>query len=543
MSSSVVGEARGTPLTTPPPQRSSSTTGGRDESPVPLPPSPRASSDSRAPTTSGPRYPRADYAGPSAPFTTGARTPPVILDDSVRIVESRPLTPVAEAASRLAAMTGPLPLPPPTESNPKLAVPVGEFDSGIQTLQQDALIDIPSKITPVEDLLEDEPAERGDATMIDPLTGRFERGDPTRSGAGLDASGESRIRQPSGGSLRPSAALRRKRGVAGDVRYVFTAMFGVREARRELAELERRQGLRQTSRRRHLITLGRTAVISDAFDHPALGKAREQLQAIEDERSRHQGAVSASDAELERVRRDRDTKAKQYIIDIAAIDGELGDLTKKLEPLEKEATVTRKRAQELRDSLARIAKKIGETEGLLNSVKAEKMDKAAILADIATLKADRQSVMKDEPAIAAQLDALEPRIAAMQGARNELRKKRSEHEKAEADDHRRTAELLEAIGAKRKVVERAAADAEAARDNALFELGDRLYVDRPKDLAAQLSPIDQIDLELGDGDRRTMELREIISNVDKMKLARGIAMMILVLALVGAVGYGLLGLL
>jgi hypothetical protein len=81
--------------------------------------------------------------------------------------------------------------------------------------------------------------------------------------------------------------------------------------------------------------------------------------------------------------------------------------------------------------------------------------------------------------------------------------------------------LLEAIGAKRKVVERAAGDAETARDRVLFELGERLYVDRPAKLGPQLAPIDTIDLELGESDRRTMELREILSNVDRAKLARG----------------------
>jgi hypothetical protein len=48
-----------------------------------------------------------------------------------------------------------------------------------------------------------------------------------------------------------------------------------------------------------------------------------------------------------------------------------------------------------------------------------------------------------------------------------------------------------------------------------------------------LSPIDQIDLELGEGERRTMELREILSNIDKAKFARGAAMIILVLAVTG----------
>ncbi|HEY5927449.1 MAG TPA: hypothetical protein VIV11_37450 [Kofleriaceae bacterium] len=506
---------------------------------------------SRPSTRSGPQFRRADYAGPATPFAVETPTPAVIVDDSLP-VDPRPVKPLG------------LPLPPRPEtgpptttksgsitaatSNPRLAVPVGEFDSGVQTIEQetikrdaaDGLLAIPDKVTPVEDLLEDddedEPA-RGDATTIDPMTARFERGDPTALG-GPDATviggpGQ-RISHHSGGTLRPSAALRRKRGLAGDVRYVFTALFGVRSSRRELAELEHRQGLRQTSRRRHLVTLGRAAVITDSFDHPALGKSREQLQAIEDERSRHAGAVSASDAELERVRRDRETKAKQYVAGLSGTDAELAELGKKLEPLEKEATSARKRAQELRESLQRIDKKIGETEALLTSVKGEKLDKAQVLSDIATLKADRQSVLRDEPMIASELDALNPRIAAIEASRNDLRKKRGQLEKSEVEDQRRTSELLEAIGAKRKVVERAAADAEAARDIALFELGDRLYVDRPKVLAAQLSPIDQIDLELGEGDRRAMELKEILSNIDKAKFARGLAMIILVLGVVGS---------
>jgi chromosome segregation ATPase len=343
-----------------------------------------------------------------------------------------------------------------------------------------------------------------------------------------------RVRPSTGGTLRPSAALRRKRGLYGDVRYVFTALFGVRRSKQEVAELEHRQNLRQTSRRRHLVTLGRTAVITDTFTHPALGKAREQLQAIEDERSKHAGAVAASDSELERVRRDRETKLKQYAADVAATDAELADLGKKLEPLEKEATVARRKGSELRESLQRIDKKISETEALLRSVKGERLDPAAVQADIVTLKADRQAVLRDEPQIAADLDELNPRIAAMEAQRAELRKKRVELDKAEGDDQRRSAELLEAIGAKRKVVERAAGDAEVARDTALYELGDRLYVDRPKPLTAQLAPIDQIDLELGEGDRRIMELREIMSNIDKAKLARGLAMIILALGVVGS---------
>jgi len=144
-------------------------------------------------------------------------------------------------------------------------------------------------------------------------------------------------------------------------------------------------------------------------------------------------------------------------------------------------------------------------------------------------------VARDEPVIAEELDEITPRIAALDAARVDARARQTSRESAEADDKRRTAEVLDAIGAKRKVVERAASEAEASRDQALFDLADRLSVDRPAHLAAQLAPIDQIDLELGEADRRAMELKEIVSSVDRMKLARGAAWIALALAVVGGI--------
>jgi len=474
------------------------------------------------------------------------------------------------ATAKKAAELAPESLPTPEVVSPadsRLAVPVGEFDSGVQTIDDDklrrdlaativrdaaeALLKIPDQVVPVEALLDESPESiksdlaetagtlRGDPTSIDPSTRPFERGDPTTVGAdrgdATEIQGPNASQVSGGGKLRRTAALRRKRGIVGDVFYVFTALGGVRRSRRELGELEHRREVRLTSRKRHLVTLGRTAIISEGFDHPALGKAREALAAVEEERSQHAGAVAASNAELDRVRRDRDSNAKKFVEERTKVDGELAELAKKLEPLAKEAASAKKRAGELRDALARIEKKIAETEGLLVSVKGEKMDKAQIHADIATLKADRRSVQKDEPVIAADLDALMPRIAAIEAARGEAEKRKKELEDGETLDQKRTSELLDALGAKRKVVERASGEAEAARDKVLFDLGDRLYVDRPILLGAQLAPIDEIDLELGEDDRRIMELREILSSIDKMKLARGIAMIVLTFAIFGGI--------
>lgn len=514
---------------------------------------PTAPPDYDQDASTGPRFPRAGYQGSMSPLATERRantpdprtiprveevpfgkeqhTPAIIVDDAQLNDTSTP-----SGLARLPTVTGELliddvedaadadddaddtqrkadPVAPPPVAAPSAVSAVGAVRAVGAVISE---------------------APRGDMTSIDPQTAKFDRGDPTVDHK-LDATEiqASARKHPTGGTLRSISALRRKRGLLGDVRYVFTAVMGMRRARRELAELDRKQELRNAERKKYLVTLGRAAVTSDVFDHPALTTAGDALQRIEEERGRHAGAVAASDAELERVRRDREAKAKKYVEESAATDAELLAIAKKLEPLEKEVASVKKRAAELRDSLQRIEKKIADTEALRTSVKAEKMDKAAIEADIATYKADRLAILRDEPVIAAELDGLNPRIASCEASRAELLKKKQEIDKAEKADQGRTLELLDAIGAKRKVVERAATEAEQARDAALFELGERLYVDRPKPLANMLTPIDAIDLELGEGERRTMELREILSNIDKAKFARGAAMIILVLAVTG----------
>jgi hypothetical protein len=551
-----LGDVTTPPPVLPRPKTSSTPPPGKERVLATIPASAQAAMSRRSPTkppSVPPPIPARAKSPSKAPHPD--RTPPVIIDAA--FVAEHPAiahdlaagkSGAVKAAANAANLTGP--------------VPIGEFDSGGHdpddklrvafahaTQQQsiaDAILGIPPqpptvvKETPIGVLL-DETAARLQIDSAkpnhDPSTSRFERGDPTTVGESRDDATE--IQAPSdakarGGTLRAHAMLRRKRGVMGDVWYVFTALAGLRSAKKELAKHEHEQVVRQTSRKRHLVTLGRTAITADALDHPALGKSRDALQVVEDERSKHAGAVAASDAELERTRRDREAKAKAFAADTAKTLQELAELHKKLEPLEKEATAVRKRGTVLKEQLRDIARKITDTEALLVSVKSEKMDRAGIQAEIATLKADQRSVQRDEPAIAAELDALDPRIAAINAARSEAEDKQAERQKAEDEDQRRTIELYEAIGAKRKVVERAAAEAEVARDAVLFELGERLYVDRPTILGAQLSPIDRIDLELGESDRRMMELREIVSNIDRWKIARGTAVIILVLAAAGS---------
>nr|HEX4313477.1 hypothetical protein [Kofleriaceae bacterium] len=432
------------------------------------------------------------------------------------------------------------------ESEHNLTVPRGEFDDGFHTIDDgkrrlahehatrtrdaaEALLKMPPPLPPPPA----KPVPPPRAPTPDPEAEGVVRGDPTAVDPAFaqgDASASIHVR----GRIRSAAKLRRKRGLAGDVFYVFTALFGVRRSRRELADLEVRMQTRSASRKRHLITLGRTAIIADAFSHPALTAAGQQLDGVEDERSQHAGQVAAADGELDRVRREREAAGASHSAAMSAIESELAELAKKLEPLEKDAAVVQKRADGLRESIARIDREIVSTESSLVSVKGPKTDVAAVQAEIATLRADRKSVERDEPVIAAELDTLNPRIAAIKGARTAASERRTKLDADEVADKRRAAELVEAIKAKRKVVDRAVADAESTRDAILLDLGERLYLDRPSKLTAQLAPIDEIDLELGESERRAEELREILSNVDRAKLARGAAVIALVVLALGA---------
>ncbi|TMQ04535.1 MAG: hypothetical protein E6J90_51235 [Deltaproteobacteria bacterium] len=536
----------------------------------------RSPSGAVSPSGSGPNAAR----GTPKPGALSTPSPGALVDriapspDAVEPERPAPSAPAPASAAPPSAATGDDGAPgTPSDPRSRLAVPVGEFDHGETVLEKDklriahaqatikrdaanALLGLPepapaARPSPAEILLGDTvPRARGaalnDASAAS--TGRWERGDPTRADPTLGDRGDATaltapaVGHAPTGTLRTSASLPRERGIAGDVRYVATVALGLRRTRRELAEIAARQATRQQSRRHHLVTLGRAAATADGFDHPALADARDQLASVEDERGQHAGHVIAADAELVRVRRERDAKAQQHGADLAGLDSELAQLAKTLEPLEKEVAGIKRRGADLQESLRRIDAKMAATEASLTQVKGGKLDRAEVQAELATLRADRKAIQSDEPVIAGRLDALSPRIAQLEAARAEAQRKRAESAAAEHDDQRRVEELLAAIGAKRKVVDRAAADAEARRDKILFQLGERLYVDRPDDLTAELAPIDEIDLELGSADRRMMELREILASVDRWKLARGIAVIALVLAAIAAVAGWRLGL-
>lgn len=410
-----------------------------------------------------------------------------------------------------AEVSGEVPLgkaqPASERTNPP-AVPVGEFD--------------PPSRHPLDAKLE----LRGDPTMIDSSHLRSDQTEVREAGAKVADAGIA-------ATLRHAPSLPRRRGLWGDLRYVFTVWLGVRRAKKELALREREQSEREATRRRHLTAVGRSAATAVSVDQTQVRRARDHLSTVADDREKHAAAVAACDAEMEAVRKERAAKGEEHRAEIEKLGDEQKALLAKLEPLQREAAAARRKATDLRNALLALDAKVRNVE----AGRGKWADEASRAAELAALRAERQGVARDEPVIAAQLDSLVPRIASIEAARERVRRKVLERNEEEEEDRKRSDELLSAIGAKRKVVVRATADAEKARERMFAELGERLYVDRPPDLTAQLAPIDSIDLELGDGQRRIMEIKEILLSVDRFKLARGIVWWLLLVAGAGVVAW------
>jgi chromosome segregation ATPase len=383
-------------------------------------------------------------------------------------------------------------------------------------------------------------AMRSDSTVVDKSTSPFDRSDPTGNDDQIHDETEVNARSPHGlaatgaNSLRTAPTLPQRRGIGGDVRYVFTALFGATSARRELSTIELAQAERQKQRRERLITLGKSAIISEAFDHPAVAKAREEFAGIEEKRSALAGQVAAADAELQHVSRSRDSHIKRTAAEILELEKQVSAIATKLQPIEKDHAAIKKRANDLQDQLARIDAKITATESSIVSVKTPRQDRAAVGAELATMKADRNAVQRDEPVLAAQLDDIAPRIAKLEAERSAAVAAIAEKKSTDESDGKRSSELLDAVRAKRKVVERATAEAQVQRDTLLAQLGERLYVDRPKVMADGLLVIDELDVAYGTSDRKAMELREILSSIDKWKIFRGTLVIIIAVLVVVA---------
>ncbi len=358
-----------------------------------------------------------------------------------------------------------------------------------------------------------------DATTIEPPSTLADRASASLAGAPRAV-------------LRVGPTLGRRPGVVGDLRYVFTVFFGLRRARRELLDAEDEITTLKADRASRLADLGRAAISDDRFDQTAVRVSRDLLADIEDRRSRHAGAAAAADAELDAIERERESSLRRIGDQLEAAQEEVTRLDKEIGPLERESGAVRKRAAQLKETLSNIDGKIAAARASLVSIKGPDRDAAAVEAELASLCADREAVARDEPGLAAELDALLPRIASLESARGDAQARITAARAAEADARSRANEQVAAVQARRRVENRAAADARHLSERALVELGERLYVERPTDLTLRLGAVESQDLAIATATRRAIEQRELIASVERGALWRGILWWALLIAMV-----------
>jgi predicted nucleic acid-binding Zn-ribbon protein len=322
-------------------------------------------------------------------------------------------------------------------------------------------------------------------------------------------------------SVRDVPTLPRRPGFVGDLRYVFTVAIGTARIRRELASLEPSINNERTRRGDALIELAAAAIGDDDVTHAGVVAARDDLSTIEERRALHAGATAAADEEIATARREHADDDRRRSTELAALDAELASTSERLAPLERELAAARRRAADLKTRLADLDTRIAATE-IRAANRVGRPDAAAVAAELAALKSERVAAASAEPAIADELDNLTPRVAGLQATRADTEAAIARARAAQADAKRRIDEILAALLARKVVEDRAVADGESERRRALETLGEQLHADRPEELRFELAAIDERDLSLAQKQRRSMELRELLSSIDRAALGRGL---------------------
>ena len=336
--------------------------------------------------------------------------------------------------------------------------------------------------------------------------------------------------------LRAPASFRRRPGLFGDFLYVFTVLFGKASARRELARLEAAIDQGRILCEQRMIALGADGIADPSLDDDHLAEAREALTALEEERSARAGRAAAAEADLAAIKRNERGEIEKQTAECKAIETALAELAARLAPLEKQAIALRRRGDELRATLATIDDQIRTLEAKLVAARGGAADRAAFEAELATLRADRVAVAKDEPVLAAQHDELDPQIAGLIAERNRATRRLADARAAITAAGERAADEIGAVQAARKVLDRGLGDLEKRRDRALGALGEHLAAERPAGLVSALAALDDAEKACVLDERRATELREMLASVDRGAIARGVAILVVLVGLLGGFG-------
>lgn len=335
--------------------------------------------------------------------------------------------------------------------------------------------------------------------------------------------------------LRTPAALPRALGIWGDMRYVFTVLFGLRRIRVELAETESEIEAEKRSRDKQLAELARLAIADDKIDTPVVEEARERLVDLEAARSKKAGTAAAVEEAIHTLQRERKKVAAERETKIAELEAEIAALVGEIEPLEKQRAAINRQVRDFKNKVDAYDRKIDARELELESGDAA----AAVEAEaaIASLRAEREGVAAEEPVLARQLADIDPELRELKARRGDLTRTIARLRRAEDESVVRSDERIAAARAHKLVVDRAASDMSREQTELLTALGGKLY-DRPPPSIARLAlPVKETTVTLARLKDRAVALAEERASIDRMPLLRGAAMWLLILGVLGAAAF------
>lgn len=312
----------------------------------------------------------------------------------------------------------------------------------------------------------------------------------------------------------------RKAGIQGDIAYLFRVLSKRREARKEIESLEVRITSAKEIRHAKLVDMARLAVGDDAFDQTMVGRARTSLLEIEEKRSQHAGRVAAVDEKLGVLERSRDEREKERGQKRSEIQLEIDAVLTSMEPLKLQAAAARKRAAALKRHLQALDGEIRSKESSTVAV-AGPADQASVNAEIASLKAERDAVASDQPAIVADIDHVEPQIAKLRADRDALQVSIAKLETDKVSDAQRIDEKVSALKAGRVVEDRLVNDQTSEKEARLLELGEEMHKKPPEEAELHAKGLERQDLEIAALESRRIELKDLLLAVEKPAMIRG----------------------
>lgn len=327
--------------------------------------------------------------------------------------------------------------------------------------------------------------------------------------------------------------LPRRHGLRGDLRYVFTVLFGVAETRRQLKTLEAKLEVEREAREGLVRVMARELVSDPDAGAEAVREARVRLGEIEEARARHAAEAVSATAELAALDEDRQVERMGIDVEVVRIEEAITALDRELAPLEQAVGKHRKRRHELEATARQLEARIARLEQRAAAAAGEAAGK--LTAELGTARAEREAALQAVPVIDGEIGALEPRIEALQARQAEREAELAAAQAREQAMEQQSAARLAETEARKVAAERALEASEHEVREVLGALGERLWLERSQgqdtglvrspQAASRIAAIDRCDSAIAGLERQILEHNQRLRRIDRGALVRGSAVL------------------